>query len=170
MAHHWRPSDNLEPGYQSSEWILSDRANRVGTIQFGNVRRRPAFRAVARNGSLVGYAWTLEAACDRLWGWWIRSKKGAQLSAWPWSPIQISEFEWVIMRNSPTQPKGLVRRFDADSQHPTFFRAVTWAPTSEGRQLIGYFPTLEAADEAVLEDPYRDIRDGPDKDRLGASG
>jgi hypothetical protein len=63
-----------------------------------------------------------------------------------------------------------VRRFDADSQHPTFYRAVSWAPTSEGRQLIGYFPTLQAADEAVLEDPYRDIRDGPDKDRLRASG
>ena len=88
------------------------------------------------------------------------------MSAWPWSPIQISDTEWVIMRNSPTKPKALVRRFDADATHPTFFRAVTWAPTSAERKLIGYFPTLETADAAVLEDPYRDIRDGPDKDRL----
>jgi hypothetical protein len=166
MAHHWRPSDNLEPGFQKSEWVLTDRATRVGTIEYGKVRGTPAFRAVARSGPLVGYAWTLEAACDRLWAWWIRCRKGAELSAWPWSPIQISDAEWVVMRNSPTQPKGVVRRFEATSEHPVFYRAVTWAPTSEGRRLIGYFPTLEKADEAVLEDPYRDIVDGPDKDRM----
>jgi hypothetical protein len=141
----------------------------VGTIDYGKVPGKPAFRAVARSGPLVGYAWTLEAACDRLWAWWIRCRKGAQMSAWPWPPIQVSDVAWVVMRNDPTQPKAVVRRFDASSEHPVFFRAVTWAPTSEGRRLIGYYPTLEQADEAVLEDPYRQIADGPDKDRMRAA-
>lgn len=70
----------------------------------------------------------------------------------PWPPVQISECEWVIVRNHIGRPKALVRRFDATRDHPTFFRVVTWAPKSEDRRLWGYFPTLEEADHSVKFD------------------
>lgn len=89
------------------------------------------------------------------------------MAAWPWPPIRISDSEWVVMRNSATTPKAVVRRIEADPGHPPFYRAVSWAPTSSQRQLIGYFPSLEIADLAILEDAPQLITHGPDKDRLG---
>ena len=85
------------------------------------------------------------------------------MTAWPWPPIQISEVEWVVMRNSPSQPKALVRHFAATASQSAHYRAVTWAPRSENRQLIGYFPSLELADAAVLEDSAARISTGPDR-------
>ncbi|WP_309616622.1 hypothetical protein [Salinibacterium sp.] len=90
------------------------------------------------------------------------------MAAWPWPPIRISDSEWVIMRNSASTPKAVVRRIEADTGHPPFYRAVSWAPTSSERQLIGYFPSLETADLAILEDAPQLITHGPDRDRLGA--
>lgn len=91
------------------------------------------------------------------------------MSAWPWPPIQISDCEWIIMRHDRAKPKAVVRRFDADERHPSYFRVVTWAPLSKDRQLIGRYPTLQLADEAVLVDSPAQITDGPDKDRLRTS-
>jgi hypothetical protein len=88
------------------------------------------------------------------------------MTAWPWPPIQISDCEWVIMRHERSRPKAVVRRFDATTDRPTYFRAVTWAPRSEDRKLIGRYGSLELADAAVLVDSPAQIMHGPDHDRL----
>jgi hypothetical protein len=56
----------------------------------------------------------------------------------------------VDIRNYPDSPAALIRRFDATFEHTTYFRVVTWRPTSAGRQLIGRFATLKEADCAVF--------------------
>ena len=152
MPHHWRPSDHLERSPQPGVWLLVERGTRLGSIEYGRVRRQEAFRGITPAGELVGYARSLEGACDRLWDWSVRTRRGAGMTAWPWPPIQVSEVEWVVMRNSPSRPKGLVRFLPATAAQPAAYRAVTWAPRSENRELIGYFPTLELADASVLED------------------
>jgi hypothetical protein len=146
--------------------VLDDRGVRVGSIELGKVGGRRAFRARARNGALVGYALEVEEACDRLWAWWVRTRKGASMSAWPWPPIRIGEDEWIVMRNEPGTPRAVIRRFSSGGG--TYYRAVSWAPNSEERVLIGRYPTLQAADDAVLTDPPQDVRSGPDKDRRRA--
>ncbi|MBG6054379.1 hypothetical protein IWX81_000769 [Salinibacterium sp. CAN_S4] len=184
MTHHWRPSDQLERAPGRSEWLLVHRGIQLGRIQYGRVARRPAFRSVTRPDphtgveAVVGYAWVLETACDRLWDWSVRVRTAPALhsprpeerlsmAAWPWPPIRISDTEWVVMRNSASRPKAVIRRMEADPGYPPFFRAVSWAPASAERRLIGYFPTLESADLAILEDAPQLITHGPDKDRLG---
>ncbi len=181
MTHHWRPSDHLERAPGRSEWRLVHRGIPLGRIEYGRVARRPAFRSVTRPDpvsgaeAVVGYSWVLETACDRLWDWSVRvrtpattPRENSSMTAWPWPPIRISDTEWVVMRNSASRPKAVIRRMDADPGHPPFFRAVSWAPESADRHLIGYFPTLEFADLAVLEDAPQLITHGPDKDRLRA--
>ncbi|MDJ0335330.1 hypothetical protein QMG83_08855 [Salinibacterium sp. G-O1] len=179
MTHHWRPSDHLERAPGRSEWRLVHRGIPIGRIEYGRVAHRPAFRSLTRPNpatgveAVVGYAWVLETACDRLWDWSVRMKtttpkEHSSMAAWPWPPISINDSEWVVMRNSASRPKAIIRRMQADAGHPPFFRAVSWAPVSADRRLIGYFPTLELADLAILEDPPQLITHGPDKDRLGS--
>ena len=72
------------------------------------------------------------------------------MTAWPWPPIQISDCEWVVMRHERTRPEAVIHRFEARDAQPAYFRVVSWAPLSKDRKLIGRFPTLEAADAAVL--------------------
>ena len=91
------------------------------------------------------------------------------MSAWPWPPIQISDCEWIIMRHERTRPKAIVRRFEASEHHAGYFRVVTWAPLSKDRQLIGRYPSLELANEAVLVDSPGHMSDGADKDRVRSS-
>jgi hypothetical protein len=67
----------------------------------------------------------------------------------PWPPIQISDCEWIILRNHWVHPAAVVRRIDPVDEHPAHFRVVTWAPTSAERTLVGRYLTLEAADRAV---------------------
>lgn len=71
----------------------------------------------------------------------------------PWPPIHIGVGEWIIMRDSNREPVGVIRTVKLGPREKTFFRVVTWAPTSEGRQLVGYFDTLEEADESILFEP-----------------
>ena len=163
MPHHWRPSDHLERSPQPGVWLLIERGARLGSIEYGKVHHRRAFRGLTAAGDLVGYAWSLEVACDRLWDWSVRTRRGAGMTAWPWPPIQVSEVEWVIMRNNPSQPKALVRLLPARGAQPAAYRAVTWAARSENRQLIGYFPTIELADAAVLEDAPTRIAVAPER-------
>ncbi len=87
------------------------------------------------------------------------------MTAWPWPPIQISDCEWIVMRHERTRPKALIRRFDANADHGTYFRVVTWAVRSSERKLIGRYASLELADAAVLVDSPGQIMHGPDKDR-----
>lgn len=71
--------------------------------------------------------------------------------AWdpPWPPVQISDCEWVVVRNSIAKPKAVIRHFPKTPERPEYFRVVSWAPTSEGRELLGRFPTLAEADQSV---------------------
>ena len=79
----------------------------------------------------------------------------AALRDWqpPWPPIRVAELEWVIMRESKSEPVAVVRVVRMGPRNETFYRVVTWAPTSEGRTLVGYYVTLAEADRAVLFRP-----------------
>ena len=79
MAHHWRASDGLlrsAPG----EWRLWDRGHLVGTIQYGRVGGRAAFRGVVRTADfertgfeqVIGYSDSLEQCCTDFWNWYVR--------------------------------------------------------------------------------------------------
>lgn len=88
--------------------------------------------------------------------------------AWepPWPPVQISDCEWVIIRNYAETPAALVRRFDADADHPAYFRVVTWRPTSAGRKLIGRYESLKDADRAVFFDTTNSVSPTTPPDRV----
>lgn len=163
MPHHWRPSDHLERSPQPGVWLLVRRGKHLGSVEYGRVQRRPAFRGVTPAGTVVGYARSLERACDRLWEWSIRTGAAMGLTAWPWPPIQVAEGEWVVMRNSPSLPKAVIRLLPATDARASVYRVVTWAPLSGDRKLIGYYPTLDAADEAVLEDAPAHMSNEPDR-------
>ena len=55
--------------------------------------------------------------------------------------------EWVLSQGALGTPYAVVRRFAfGDLNRPdVWYRVVTWAPSSEGRELIGWCRTLEAA-------------------------
>lgn len=77
MSHHWRPSDGLIAGPRpGGEWFLYDHALRIGTIQYGRVGGRAAFRGLTPGGDVVGYSPSLETACDRLWEWHVLVRRG----------------------------------------------------------------------------------------------
>ncbi|MFM9877765.1 MAG: hypothetical protein ACKVOG_07945 [Rhodoglobus sp.] len=71
----------------------------------------------------------------------------------PWPPIRIGEAEWIIMRDSKTEPVGVIRTVKLGPRNETFYRVVTWAPSSDGRELVGYFDTLAEADRSILFTP-----------------
>ena len=66
----------------------------------------------------------------------------------PWPMIQISEHEWIVIRDDPRRPAAVVRELP-DKLDGGRFRIVRWAPRSEDRALFEYLPTLEFADMAV---------------------
>lgn len=74
MVHHWRASDNLEHSFTPGEWVLYDRGTIVGYIHYGRVNGHPALRGSAPDGSVLGYAESLEDACDRMWAWHRRAQ------------------------------------------------------------------------------------------------
>lgn len=55
--------------------------------------------------------------------------------------------EWLLSQGALGTPYAVIRRFAfGDANRPdVWFRVVTWAPRSEGRELIGWCRTLEAA-------------------------
>ena len=65
-----------------------------------------------------------------------------------WPPIQISADEWIIVRETPRQASAVVRRFE--TVNGAYFRVVTWSERSEDRVLVGRFPSLDEADQAVM--------------------
>ena len=82
----------------------------------------------------------------------------------PWPPIRIAVDKWIIMRDSRAEPAGVIRRLLFNRQ--VVFRVVTWAPTSDGRQLVGYFPSLEVADRSIkIRPPTLEARTGPPNGR-----
>ena len=68
----------------------------------------------------------------------------------PWPPVRIAESEWVILRDSRTEPAGVIKVVALGPRGESFYRVVTWSPTSEGRTLVGYFSTLHEADRSIL--------------------
>ncbi len=71
----------------------------------------------------------------------------------PWPPIQIATSEWILMRDDRRTPAAVVRALRLGARRELFYRVVRWAPTSEGRELVGYFRTLAEADRSVLFTP-----------------
>jgi|GEM_PF-2275738 len=69
--------------------------------------------------------------------------------------------EWIIMRNSNREPAAVVRAVKLGPRDDRYFRVVTWASTSEGRTLLGYFPTLGEADCSVRFDNTLPTRGAP---------
>ena len=69
MTHHWRASDQLEPSLSPGEWRMFDGGRLVGVIAVGRVNGKPGLRGTNASGEVLGYAWTLEEACDQLWTW-----------------------------------------------------------------------------------------------------
>jgi hypothetical protein len=55
--------------------------------------------------------------------------------------------EWLLSQGALGTPYAVVRRFAFGDPHrpDIWFRVVTWAPHSNGRELIGWCRTLEAA-------------------------
>jgi hypothetical protein len=65
-----------------------------------------------------------------------------------WHPVANAQpTEWLLRQGAAGTPYAVVRRFAfGDPNRPDiWFRVVTWAPTSTGRELIGWCRTLEAA-------------------------
>lgn len=75
--------------------------------------------------------------------------------AWtpPWPPIETGAGEWIIMRDDIRVPVGIIRTVKLGREQRTYFRVVTYAPASEQRELVGYFDTLDEADESILFTP-----------------
>jgi len=67
-----------------------------------------------------------------------------------WHPVlaavEIEPGHWQ-MCDEDGQPYGVIRIIRLANE--VGYRAVTWAPDSAGRELIGYFRTLRASAEAV---------------------
>jgi len=57
------------------------------------------------------------------------------------------------MRTSKREPAGVIRQLTLGHRGETFYRVVTWAPTSDGRALVGYYLTLEEADRSLKFTP-----------------
>jgi hypothetical protein len=80
----------------------------------------------------------------------------------PWPPIRIGPGEWILMRDSRREPAAVVRHLQLGPRREWYFRVVTWAETSEGRELVGYYRTLDEADQSVkFRPPVLTARSGP---------
>jgi len=65
-----------------------------------------------------------------------------------WHPRHlVSGTEWTMTVPGHVEPLAVIRRLRFEGRE--VFRAVTWAPTSGGRELIGYFRSGDAAAVAV---------------------
>lgn len=65
-----------------------------------------------------------------------------------WSPTSYARpTEWLLRVSESQPPYAVVRRFlKGDPNRPEeWFRVVTYAPTSEARELIGWVRTFDAA-------------------------
>ncbi len=71
-----------------------------------------------------------------------------------WHPVANAHpSEWILSQGALGAPYAVVRRFSfGDPNRPeVWFRVVTWAPASAGRELIGWCRTLESAAAAAWD-------------------
>jgi hypothetical protein len=65
-----------------------------------------------------------------------------------WHPRRlVLPVEWFLTVPGHPEPVAVIRRLRIAGR--VTFRAVTWAPGSGGRELIGYYPDGDSAAEAV---------------------
>ncbi len=53
---------------------MYDRGQLVGVIHLGRINGKSGLRGTTRDGDVLGYAWTLEEASDRLWEWHLQQR------------------------------------------------------------------------------------------------
>ena len=67
-----------------------------------------------------------------------------------WHPKQIAQpSEWEMRNGWPPEPIGVIKRLELGPMHEVWFRAVTWAPHSDERALLGYTRSLDEAAAAI---------------------
>lgn len=82
-------------------------------------------------------------------------------------PIRVDPTTWLVVRNDPVLPKAIIRRLivtdTTTGGQVERYRVVTWTLDGSGRELIGYYGTLAAADNAVRWDVAGpdDVHGGP---------
>jgi hypothetical protein len=65
-----------------------------------------------------------------------------------WHPRRlVLPVEWLLTVPGQPEPLAVIRRLRISGR--VVFRAVTWAPRSAGRDLIGYYPDGDSAAVAV---------------------
>ena len=65
-----------------------------------------------------------------------------------WHPRNlVLPVEWLLTVPGHAEPVAVIRRLKLGGR--VVFRAVTWAPGSGGRELIGYYPDGDSAAVAV---------------------
>jgi len=53
---------------------MFDGGHLIGYLHYGRINGKPGVRGLTPHGEVIGYAGTLEQACDRLWEWYVRSR------------------------------------------------------------------------------------------------
>lgn len=82
------------------------------------------------------------------------SHEGTPKNVDDWHPSMTAlPVEWELRNGWPVEPLAVIRRIERPNGNLVVirFRAVTWAPTSEGRKLVGYYETGDAAAQAGWE-------------------
>jgi hypothetical protein len=65
-----------------------------------------------------------------------------------WHPRRLATaVEWLLSVPGQPEPIAVIKRLKFEGR--VVYRAVTWAPTSGGRELIGYYPSGDDAAVAV---------------------
>jgi hypothetical protein len=66
--------------------------------------------------------------------------------------IMLDTHTWIVMRTHPTMPAGIIAHVEVTTPDGTRvwrYRAVRWALNPADRTLIGYYDTVDQADEAI---------------------
>ncbi|MBL5974785.1 MAG: hypothetical protein D3X82_13750 [Candidatus Leucobacter sulfamidivorax] len=71
----------------------------------------------------------------------------------PKNLIQISTNSWIVMRESPYEPRAIIHKV-TDSQQMPKLLLMRWAPSEEHRVLVGVYETMKAAEQAVPWDTH----------------
>lgn len=146
MDHTWAPSRELAPTQLPGQWVMHRQHSVVGYIQIGKVSGRRAYRYLTGASGeafrcIVGYAWDIETAADRLWAWqWAHTAL--------WHPaedlVTLDDGVWVMPPADYAEyPRGYVRAVDDR------FEAITGGSRSTVCGVLGDYATIGEAANAV---------------------